>query len=692
MKKTTFILPLVLLSWLSQSQIVRNFNIYFDVDKYEIRSDAKSVLAEVQGLYQTNYVHKIKISAHTDSDADEMYNLRLSQNRAQTVENYLINSKIKKSKIAKTWKGEYEPIEENINAKNKQKNRRVEIQLVYEPFGDASQILDMISDDPEEFMLSTNEKTTITAKNGSKITIPKDAFVDQFGNPVPNKGVKFFVKESLTMGSAIIDQLTTYTTDGDILESGGMIKMTAEIDGKQLNIAPETELDLNLVSNNIVSDMEVFEGSTNNNGLQVWTTTSRSFIPTPFDQGLPLKLPENIFDKYKNLPLPTYNAAQLSNNPNIPRQPATLSKPREPKYPTLRTVEDMQFGFFGRLAGKKYQIKKTNKFNDRLLAKYEMAYSRYEERMDRYLKRIVTYENDIALFRKDVRNYEQEIDDMVEDLTQNFNEIKLYYDKIRLRNGINRIMTASQNNEIYTTDLEQLTVGRTSFSVKSEASELLKAIATKIYILECMKFVGPVTVLKFMDAKGKLNAKKMVAYVNRERKKGVVGVPYARSNYLIERNLLAASISGDQEVKDLFQQAVAEKRKRDEAAGYKPESALVQSYQAGIGNLGWVNCDRLTKMKFTKRVFFGAASGIIGERVIIVIHQLRSVLQPEYFERKFSTKMALNEKSTAVHIAPDGDKVMLSLVEFDPKKTTEVEPEYKEVTLAEMKEKLESIL
>jgi hypothetical protein len=221
-------------------------------------------------------------------------------------------------------------------------------------------------------------------------------------------------------------------------------------------------------------------------------------------------------------------------------------------------------------------------------------------------------------------------------------------------------MTASENNEIFTTDLVQLTVGRTSFSVKSEASALLNAIATKIYILECMKFVGPVTVLKFMNSKGELNPNKLVAHANRERKKGVVGVPYARSKYFIERNTFAESMAGDQEVKDLFQQSVADKRKRDEAAGFKPENVLVQSYRAGIGNLGWVNCDRLTRMSFTKRVFFGAASGIIGERVIIVIHKLRSVLQPEYFEKQFSTKMALGEKSTAEHIAPDGEKVLLS--------------------------------
>jgi hypothetical protein len=675
---------------LSFAQKLEKFVVYFDIDKYEIRSDAHAELKKLNDLYQTNYIHQIKLSAHTDSDADDHYNIKLSKNRALVVENYLIDNKIKKSKILKDWSGEYKPIVDNSNATNKQKNRRVEIEVIYEPFTDASQVLEMISKDPEEFVLTNNETTKIAAKNGSIITIPSDAFVDKNGNPIPNTGVTFFVKESLTMGSAVIDQLTTHTSDGEVLESGGMIQLQASLNYEEVKIVPGVQLDLQLATNNGNLDrMEVFEGTSNSNGLQIWTPTNRSFIPTPFDLGEPLRLPENIFEKYENLPLPSYNKENLIKNPNIPKNPGKLSKPSESRYPQLFTAETVPLNIFEKILGSRYKIHKIEKLNNIKLDRYERSYANYEKRLDSYYNRLVKYENNVALFKEDVDKYHLEIHQIIDDLTTNFNEIKMYYDKVRLRVGINRIKTASANDEIFTTNLQQITAARTSFRAVMEASQLLYDIANKIYIMECMNFVGPNNARKYINSNGDLNSPKLIHFINYQRKLGVKGVPYPRSSSFIERNLFAESMTKDVDVQKAFEASVAEKRERDEAVGY--DSQMKQSYKAGVINLGWVNCDRLSKVRFTKNISFAAASGIIGERIIVVIHKLKSILQPTYEKKKYSANMALSEKSTAVNIAPMDGKVMLSMVEFDPRKTDEVEPDYKEVSLAELEEELSKL-
>lgn len=64
-------------------------NIYFDLDKADIRSDAARELDKLVALLQANPHIKIEISAHTDSRGSQDYNLKLSRRRAESVVRYL---------------------------------------------------------------------------------------------------------------------------------------------------------------------------------------------------------------------------------------------------------------------------------------------------------------------------------------------------------------------------------------------------------------------------------------------------------------------------------------------------------------------------------------------------------------------------------------------------------------------------
>jgi len=71
----------------------------------------------------------IIISGHTDSKGSDEYNQKLSENRVNTVYNYLTSNGIKSERITKSWFGEEKPIKENSTDINRAFNRRVEIKI-----------------------------------------------------------------------------------------------------------------------------------------------------------------------------------------------------------------------------------------------------------------------------------------------------------------------------------------------------------------------------------------------------------------------------------------------------------------------------------------------------------------------------------------------------------------------------------
>jgi len=103
--------------------------VLFDFDKSDLKSDAKNTLEDViailEGLEDDT---KIEINGHTDNQGEADYNLGLSEDRAQEVEDYVTkNGKIDHLEIDRHGYGETKPIESNESEEGREKNRRVEI-------------------------------------------------------------------------------------------------------------------------------------------------------------------------------------------------------------------------------------------------------------------------------------------------------------------------------------------------------------------------------------------------------------------------------------------------------------------------------------------------------------------------------------------------------------------------------------
>lgn len=109
---------------------IRLNNVYFDFDKYDLKSESFVELERVIKFLNDNPNVKIEISAHTDSKGVDDYNLDLSQKRAESVVNYLITKRIDGSRLTAKGYGETIPIGDNESEEGRALNRRVEMKIV----------------------------------------------------------------------------------------------------------------------------------------------------------------------------------------------------------------------------------------------------------------------------------------------------------------------------------------------------------------------------------------------------------------------------------------------------------------------------------------------------------------------------------------------------------------------------------
>ena len=105
-------------------------NILFEYNSFELLATSFAELDKVVKFMDVNNKIKVEISAHTDDLGAADYNMRLSQKRAQSVVNYLLEKNIEQERIISTGYGKTKPLLPNINDENRAKNRRVELKIL----------------------------------------------------------------------------------------------------------------------------------------------------------------------------------------------------------------------------------------------------------------------------------------------------------------------------------------------------------------------------------------------------------------------------------------------------------------------------------------------------------------------------------------------------------------------------------
>ncbi|WP_299817686.1 OmpA family protein [uncultured Pontibacter sp.] len=110
-------------------------NIYYDLDKWDIRRDAARELDKLVTVLKNNPEVKIEMSSHTDSRESANYNLVLSERRAQAAVDYLVSQGIDRNRLTAKGYGKSRLVNGcadgvSCSEEEHQLNRRTEFKII----------------------------------------------------------------------------------------------------------------------------------------------------------------------------------------------------------------------------------------------------------------------------------------------------------------------------------------------------------------------------------------------------------------------------------------------------------------------------------------------------------------------------------------------------------------------------------
>jgi outer membrane protein OmpA-like peptidoglycan-associated protein len=107
--------------------IVNINDVLFDFNKYTLKPGAREKMAKVSGILLAYPGLKLQLEGHTDAIGSDDYNLKLSQQRADAVRDFLVEQGVSLATISAVGLGKDSPVASNDTAAGRQQNRRVEL-------------------------------------------------------------------------------------------------------------------------------------------------------------------------------------------------------------------------------------------------------------------------------------------------------------------------------------------------------------------------------------------------------------------------------------------------------------------------------------------------------------------------------------------------------------------------------------
>ncbi len=103
--------------------------IQFDFNKATIKKESEPTLDKAAGVLRKFSTIKVKITGHTDNVGDEEFNQKLSEDRAASVKQWLIDHGVDEERISTEGFGDKQPIASNDTEEGRAQNRRIEFQV-----------------------------------------------------------------------------------------------------------------------------------------------------------------------------------------------------------------------------------------------------------------------------------------------------------------------------------------------------------------------------------------------------------------------------------------------------------------------------------------------------------------------------------------------------------------------------------
>jgi len=107
--------------------IISMSDVLFDTGKFSLKSGAREKLAKVAGILLAYPSLNIEVGGYTDNVGGDEMNQKLSENRAGSVRDYLVQEGVSANSVSAKGFGNSLPVASNENSSGRQVNRRVEL-------------------------------------------------------------------------------------------------------------------------------------------------------------------------------------------------------------------------------------------------------------------------------------------------------------------------------------------------------------------------------------------------------------------------------------------------------------------------------------------------------------------------------------------------------------------------------------
>ena len=107
--------------------IVSMPDVLFDTGQYTLKPAARERLARISGIVLAYPDLKLEVEGHTDSTGSHEFNQRLSEKRAASVRDYLVDANVPVNNVMARGLAETDPVADNKTAAGRKLNRRVEM-------------------------------------------------------------------------------------------------------------------------------------------------------------------------------------------------------------------------------------------------------------------------------------------------------------------------------------------------------------------------------------------------------------------------------------------------------------------------------------------------------------------------------------------------------------------------------------
>ncbi len=230
MNSKLFLFLYLFLALTGFSQTRREEQFYFQSDSFNLKSNHMPGMNRLLDAMKINPYYRITMQGSADSIGVENYNYELSKKRIAAIRAEMLRNGIKVNRIKVDPKGEMRPAYDNGTEAGKQRNRRVDVKVLF-------------------------DKDTIFRDGCAKTFIAKGTFDPYFTNEIL---IKFYPVTNYEQMQS--NNVSAQTLDGNYLFSNGMMRITSTVNGIEVN--PRKPVTIRIPAHKMDPLMEIYEGIT----------------------------------------------------------------------------------------------------------------------------------------------------------------------------------------------------------------------------------------------------------------------------------------------------------------------------------------------------------------------------------------------------------------------------------------------